>query len=531
MPSAATRIVQLAKRDYRLVRDADTKTVYGLPLDESHEPVQLEPLVELCAERDFRDQGAVPSASAKRDALALLRAIPVEAVEEINRRADALSEIERAQAIDELAIECLELARSSSILAELDRELVREGFAGNTLVPRTVFLAGQSTHLDVGRNQPSERLVSVKVDGPSAAGKNYAVEAALAFLPDDFAIPMTAMSERALVTTLGLSRGMPSTFLKAAHWRTAALGTLILRSLLSENRIQYPTVVTDSGFPETVFIEREGPVMAVIATSAIKLDRDLETRLLHLRIDDSERLTEEIIRRHGLRAQQGGWEAPDRAEWHTLFSWLRLQGPFRVRIPFAVELAELIPAKAVRLRRDVGLLMTLIGASAVLHLATRATRDGFVIATLDDYRSVRELIDTALGAGVGSSLPPWARETYVNSRFRETGASASALSDASSASVLTRRAIVPSSSSTSAMPSTRRRVMERRLGSSRAIRWQLTRAFCQRSRGWNRQLSRRRMRRCAGDPTTSEALRRSARLGKRASGSRDRRQTRSPKCG
>ncbi len=33
-------------------------------------------------------------------------------------------------------------------------------------------------------------------------------------------------------------------------------------------------------------IERDGPALALISTSAIRIDRDLETRLLRIRIDD-----------------------------------------------------------------------------------------------------------------------------------------------------------------------------------------------------------------------------------------------------
>ncbi len=51
-------------------------------------------------------------------------------------------------------------------------------------------------------------------------------------------------------------------------------------------------------------------------------------------------------------------------------------GERRVAIPFAQALADLVPPKAVRLRRDFGLLLTLIRAHALLHRASRESRHG-----------------------------------------------------------------------------------------------------------------------------------------------------------
>lgn len=412
--SAATALVRIAERDHRFVRDELTGHVYAVPREGGGEPLLLALLVDSLAATYYREQGKVAASAAKRDALAVLQAVEVEGVEQIIRPPEPPSEEEVRERLAQLEVECRPLLDDPGILARLDRELRATGFQGDTLAPRLVYLACCSTLLEVGRTELVERLVSVKVDGPTAAGKNYAIDAALDFLPEEFPMVMSAMSERALIYDTSPLERRALYFPEGAALRDDGLGAVILRTLLSENRIRYPVVITtDGGVPETVVVERDGPALALISTSAIRLDRDLETRLLRIRIDDSEELTAEIIRGHGERAALGGREPQLRPEWHAYYSWLRLQGPYRVRVPFGVELAELIPAGAVRLRRDVGLVFTLIATHAVLNLARREIdASGMVLAELEDYEAVYGLVDAVLGQGVGSSVPAWARETY-----------------------------------------------------------------------------------------------------------------------
>jgi hypothetical protein len=81
-------------------------------------------------------------------------------------------------------------------------------------------------------------------------------------------------------------------------------------------------------------------------------------------------------------------------------------------IPFADALAVLVPPKAVRLRRDFRLLLTLIEAHALLHRASReCDADDRIIANLDDYAAVRALVEPLIAAGVEATVPRSIRET------------------------------------------------------------------------------------------------------------------------
>ena len=69
---------------------------------------------------------------------------------------------------------------------------------------------------------------------------------------------------------------------------------------------------------------------------------------------------------------------------------------------------------AVRLRRDFGSLLALIRAHAVLHQASRARDNkGRIVATLDDYAVVRDLVADAIAEGVGATVSETVRETVA----------------------------------------------------------------------------------------------------------------------
>jgi hypothetical protein len=82
-----------------------------------------------------------------------------------------------------------------------------------------------------------------------------------------------------------------------------------------------------------------------------------------------------------------------------------------VTIPYARALVEKIPPVAVRLRRDVGSLLALIRAHAVLHQATRERDEhGRIIADPDDYAVVRYLVADVMAEGVGATVPETVRQ-------------------------------------------------------------------------------------------------------------------------
>jgi hypothetical protein len=185
------------------------------------------------------------------------------------------------------------------------------------------------------------------------------------------------------------------------------LATYLLRSLLSEGRIRYETVEkTDQGMQPRL-IEREGPTGLIVTTTAVSLHPENETRLFSIPISDTPAQTKGVMRAlaHGQR------ERVNLEPWQALQVWLA-RGLTPVVIPYAEALAELVPPVAVRMRRDFAALLNLTAAHTLLHQATRdIDRDGRVVATIDDYAVVRELVADLLADGVGATVATTVRET------------------------------------------------------------------------------------------------------------------------
>jgi hypothetical protein len=102
----------------------------------------------------------------------------------------------------------------------------------------------------------------------------------------------------------------------------------------------------------------------------------------------------------------------DAAPWIDLQRWLAAQVPQQVVVPFGNELAELVPATAVRMRRDFPQLLSCIKVVALLHQRQRdITADGAIVATLDDYAEARALLAPVFDSITADGATPAIRAT------------------------------------------------------------------------------------------------------------------------
>ena len=83
-------------------------------------------------------------------------------------------------------------------------------------------------------------------------------------------------------------------------------------------------------------------------------------------------------------------------------------------IPYAADLAEMVPPVAIRLRRDFTTLLTLIRAHTLLHQASRRKDgDGQLIAEIADYAAVRELVADLVAESAEVAIKPEVRGTVA----------------------------------------------------------------------------------------------------------------------
>jgi hypothetical protein len=258
--------------------------------------------------------------------------------------------------------------------------------------------------------------VSVALKGPSSGGKSYVVERVLSFFPESAYYALTAMSEKTLAYS---EEPISHRFLVIyeAAGMSGEFATYLMRSLLSEGCVRYETVEKSPEGIKPRLIEREGPTGLIVATTAVKLHPENETRLLSLTVTDTQEQTPAVM---AALAEEADETEVNLEVWHALQVWLGC-AEHRVWIPYAKKLAELIPPVAVRLRRDFGALLNLIRAHALLHQATRERdAEGRIVATIEDYATVRELVADLVSEGIEATVPATVRETVeAVKRLRE----------------------------------------------------------------------------------------------------------------
>jgi hypothetical protein len=299
---------------------------------------------------------------------------------------------------------CAELANNPRILDYFTETLKSCGVAGETRTAKVIYLSATSRLLD--------RPVSLAIKGPSSGGKSFVTEKTLHFFPESAYYALSAMSERALAYSVEpLSHRMLVVYEAAGiHGEFV---TYLLRSLLSEGCVRYETVEKTREGLKPRLIQREGPTGLIVTTTSVNLHPENETRLLSLTVADTPEQTRIIL----MALADESVKQPSLDSWHALQTWLE-QAEHRVSIPFAGALAEKIPPIATRLRRDFGAFLNLVRSHAMLH-QTQRERDeqGRIIASIEDYRIVRELVADLMSECLDVTVSPTLRETVNTVRI------------------------------------------------------------------------------------------------------------------
>jgi hypothetical protein len=293
---------------------------------------------------------------------------------------------------------CRSLAEHPSVLTAFESAYQGAGAVGEARIAKLLYLALTSRLLP--------KPVSVAVKGPSSSGKSFAVDTVLRFFPPEAVHCVTAVSDRALAYMEAELTHRVLVIYEAAGMM-GEFASYLIRSLLSEGKLVYEVVERTAAGLRPRRIEKAGPTGLLVTTTAVRLHPENETRLLSLQLTDTRAQTQAVMR--AIAAPNP--DTIDFEPWIALQRWLH-DAEHRVAIPYATTLADSIAPVAVRLRRDFGQLLALIKAHAILHQAHR-DRDatGRIIATLDDYDVVRELVIDVLAEGIGAAVPPSVRET------------------------------------------------------------------------------------------------------------------------
>jgi hypothetical protein len=260
--------------------------------------------------------------------------------------------------------------------------------AGEVKTAKLLFLVCTSCLLD--------RPMHAIVKGPSSAGKSEVRKQVLRFFPKDRVIQFTAMSEHALLDEEGDFSHRILSIAEAEATRDRRFQDYLLRELMSEGKLVYRKALSLGGISTVKVITIEGPVCFLLTTTRDRLHPENETRMLTLRVDDSEMQTRNVL--HKIAEGSDDPIAEIYPAFHIFHRTLLEQlnspdGITGIDVPFAGALADMIPTKSLRVRRDFGQLLTAVKVHALLqHEHRDIDRHGRLFADLNDYGARRELM-------------------------------------------------------------------------------------------------------------------------------------------
>lgn len=292
---------------------------------------------------------------------------------------------------------------SPDLLDAMTSAIRQLGFAGSESLPKIVYLCLSSRLLD--------SPINLVVMGPSAAGKSYLVNTVTRLFPASAIYVLSGMSERLLAYTDADLQNRVLIISEASVLHRDGIGASLLRSLTWEGRISYEFVEKTQRGIQPRRIEKHGPT-GFITTTTTSIEPELATRALAIHLPDTPSETREIVKSIALHSNGKHHELPNVQAWEAAQQWLVDHGKRDVTIPFAEQLAGLVPVKQVRWRRDFVQLLALIKAHALLHQRQRSIDDvGRIIAEPRDYAAIYEIASPVFSAIAADGVTTQTRET------------------------------------------------------------------------------------------------------------------------
>jgi hypothetical protein len=273
-----------------------------------------------------------------------------------------------------------DLTKEPDLLTRFERDAEIIGLVGEKENAKIIFLVAASA----GLPEPLQATVTAN----SSAGKNALIGTVAKFLPEERQKFLTGMSAKTLMYT-GEDEYQHKAVFIAEHEGVAGADYAI-RTMQSERVVEYEVVNSKTFKTEKKKVN--GPVAFIEATTRTVLHPENETRLMFLRMDESEKQTRAILTRKAIEKARGRMDVDHvLAPGHKFFRTLTSNS---VRIPFAEQLANDFPADKVRARRDFSKLLGLIEALAYVHQHHRKRDgEGNILATPQDYLYAKRIFE------------------------------------------------------------------------------------------------------------------------------------------
>jgi energy-coupling factor transporter ATP-binding protein EcfA2 len=249
--------------------------------------------------------------------------------------------------------EARRLLSGSRFLYKAGKKIGELGVVGEELLRMIVFLAG------VTRNLPEKASVLVK--GSTSSGKSTIVKQALQLFPRKYVVERAGLSKTALAygdIYLG------DKVLVMTEYQSAKDAQFLLRLIQSEGQIEHEATTVRGRKRKTKTFKRTGTPVVITTTTSDSVHPDDETRFLSVYVTETAEQTLAIV-----KAQARGKQSlhqRDLEVWRTATSLLRTrQGDFEDPPGWLNYVAEHLPLKEVRVRRDWGRFLAFLRAVAL----------------------------------------------------------------------------------------------------------------------------------------------------------------------
>lgn len=294
-------------------------------------------------------------------------------------------------------------------LRQVDETVAQLGYAGDRLPVLLVYVVITSRLLG--------KPINAHIIAPSASGKNFTLDTALQLIPDDAIYRLTASTPKAMIYSDQSFKHKTVVLTECdsiLHLQGNA--ATLVRSIIEDARTDYDTVEKDPETGRNVVrrVSKEGPT-GLITTGVRDLEFQTSTRVLTVSISDSPEQTRAVMRAEAVRAagQAAVIDADMIERFRDYQRWLA-GGPSDLIVPFAQQLAEMIPASETRMRRDFKQLLSVIETVALMNQQRREKdAEGCLVASLDDYAWARTLLLQTFKTAVGGGITPAIRQTVL----------------------------------------------------------------------------------------------------------------------
>ena len=290
-----------------------------------------------------------------------------------------------------------ELAHAPDILERVYKIMQDGGLVGEERNAKLGTLTTLTMH--TGRPQ------SLLLNDNSSTGKSHLLKQVIKTLPEWMVYEVQSVSNQGLAY-------LGETTLKGKFFCPYELGGLgnresdsleQIKGLITEGSIVRDSVKDHAAQKLRV----EGPTGVLTTSTKLFMDHELSTRMFRISMTNTPEHRRAVLRARRKRNSNTADYTPIKG----LHTYLAGQEN-RVVVPFEEELTDRVNVASERILRDHERLMDLIEAHAVLHQETRERdQDGCIVATLDDYEAVHDLIADIVGEASEVAVSETVRET------------------------------------------------------------------------------------------------------------------------